>query len=87
MGIIIGIGGTAAFYALYVLLSQQASDSFAEVLNLMATGWIFILFITGLILALIRKTTRTGAGILLSIGIAILVTGGLCVALIAGFSL
>lgn len=87
LGVIIGIGSTAAFYGLYTLLRQQASDSLGGVLDLMATGWIFILFITGFVLALIRKTTRTGAGILLSIGIAILVTGGLCVALLAGFSL
>lgn len=46
----------------------------------------FAMIVLGIVLSAMPNTRRTGAGILLSFGVLILVAGGLCVALIAGFN-
>ncbi len=45
-----------------------------------------LLVVAGIVLAAIPRTRRTGAGILIGIGAAILIAGGLCVALLAQFN-
>lgn len=87
LGIAIGLGGSALFYGLYAWLRALLPDPVANVLDWVAGVWPLALFVAGVVMAVIRKTTRTGAGILLSFGVAVLIGGGLCVALISGFSL
>jgi hypothetical protein len=74
------------FYGLYLWLRPLMPDA-TNAIDLIAGVWPIVLFVGGLVLAVMRKTTRTGAGILLSFGVAVLIAGGLCVALIAGFTL
>ena len=50
----------------------------------MASVLPFGLVLAGIVLAVVPRTTRTGAGILLAIGGGVLILGGLCIALIAG---
>lgn len=42
-----------------------------------------LLLVAGIVLAVIPRTSRTGAGILIGFGGAVLVAGGLCIALLA----
>jgi hypothetical protein len=43
------------------------------------------LIVAGVVLAAIRKTSRTGAGILLGLGASILIAGGVCIAVLASY--
>lgn len=87
LGLIIGLGGSLLLYGLYALVRGTIGEQFGQVLDVLVTVWPIGVGLGGIVLAVIPKTTRTGAGMLLSIGIAILVGGGLCVALLAGYSL
>lgn len=44
------------------------------------------LVLAGIVLAAIPRTTRTGAGVLIGIGAGVLILGGLCIALLAGYN-
>lgn len=46
-----------------------------------------LMLIVGIVLAAIPRTRRTGGGLLLGLGAAVLITGGVCVALITGSSM
>ena len=53
-------------------------------------GWLIpvapaLLILAGIVLAAMPRTTRTGAGILIGIGLAVLVAGGLCIALLSTY--
>lgn len=88
LGLGIGLGTMAATVGLAWALSGALS------LPQLLTDWVgsiagilpFGMIIVGIVLSALPKTRRTGAGILLSYGILILVAGGLCVALLAGLS-
>jgi len=82
----LGVGITiAALLASWVLAVSVGSDGpLATALGMLAAGLPFALVLGGIVLAAIPRTTRTGAGILIGIGAAILIAGGLCFALVLG---
>lgn len=43
------------------------------------------LFVVGIVLSAMPKTTRTGAGLLIGLGASVLVAAGICIALIASY--
>lgn len=82
----LGIGITiAALLASWGLAVSVRYDSpLASTMNLLAVGLPFALVLGGIVMAAIPRTTRTGAGVLIGIGAAILIAGGLCFALVLG---
>ncbi len=65
----------------YVALSGSSNPDAGLVLYVP-----IVLLVGGIVLAAIPRTTRTGAGILIGLGAAILIVGGLCVAILAQFN-
>jgi len=63
---------------------QPVPQLISDLLGVIAGVLPFALIVLGIVLSALPKTRRTGAGILLSFGIAVLIAGGLCVALLAG---
>lgn len=87
LGLAIGILGSVLIYGLLIASSSGRFPLGAEAMNVLvwlSLGWPVIVLVGGIVLAALPRTTRTGAGLLLSIGVAILVAGGLCVALLTG---
>ncbi|PFG17501.1 hypothetical protein ATK74_2074 [Propionicimonas paludicola] len=84
--IVLGIGITYATFAAawFCLTFAFTSDALAGPLSTLSAVLPMALIVVGIVLAALPKTTRTGAGILIGIGSAILVAGGLCVALLSG---
>lgn len=84
--IALGVGITILALILdWVLWVVVPPSSDAASVTFTLAGFLpFGLVLAGIILAAIPRTTRTGAGILLGIGGAVLIAGGLCIALIAG---
>jgi hypothetical protein len=87
LGIAIGLGGSVLVYGLVLLLGSNANGFLSDAIAAATWLWPVLLGVGGLVMALIPKTARTGAGILISFGVAPLVAGGLCVALLTGFAL
>lgn len=87
LGLAIGLVSSVLIYGGLIAASTGtfplASDV-VSVLGLASLAWPVVLLVGGIVLAVIPRTTRTGAGLLISIGVAILVAGGLCVALLVG---
>jgi hypothetical protein len=94
LGIALGLGSSVLLGALMWLASlmtvpgtNSPNNIPFAIVGITAMVWPGVLFIAGLVMAVIPKTARTGGGILLSIGIEILLSGGLCIAALTGFSL
>ncbi|GAA3628157.1 hypothetical protein GCM10022200_08310 [Microbacterium awajiense] len=79
----VGIGLGAAFIALLwaSTIALSNTDRF-EAVVLLWLGMPLIMLIAGIVLVVIPRTTRTGAGVLISMGAAVLIGGGVCVALL-----
>jgi|GEM_PF-2507495 U5 snRNP spliceosome subunit len=71
--------------AWFSLMSAFSSSPLSGLLSSLSAMLPLALIVVGIVLAVLPKTTRTGAGILIGIGSAILIAGGLCVALLVGF--
>jgi hypothetical protein len=86
LGLVIGLGSMLAGGGLVWVLSggQSVPQVISDLLGAIAGVLPFALIVLGIVLSALPKTRRTGAGILLSFGIAVLIAGGLCVALLAG---
>ena len=82
LGIVITYATFAA--AWFSFMYAFSSDVLAGPLSMLSAVLPLALIVVGIVLAALPKTTRTGAGILIGIGSAILVAGGLCVALLSG---
>lgn len=84
--IVLGIVITYATFAAawFCLTFAFTSDALAGPLSSLSAILPLALIVVGIVLAALPKTTRTGAGILIGIGSAVLVAGGLCVALLSG---
>ena len=87
LGVAIGLGVSGLIYGLYATLRGTMDARSGEWFDVLAIYWPLLVGIGGIVLAAIPRTSRTGAGLLLSIGIAILAAGGLCVAVLAGYTL
>lgn len=87
LGLAIGMLGSVLIYGLLIAASAGRIPLSTDAMGAVAwlgLGWPLIVLVGGIVLAVLPRTTRTGAGLLLSIGVAVLVAGGLCVALLAG---
>lgn len=83
----LGIGITVAVLAAsWGIITLPYNESLSPITNGLSIGLPLALVLAGIVMAAIPRTTRTGAGILIGIGGLVLVAGGLCVALLAGFS-
>jgi len=82
LGIVITYATFAA--AWFCLTFAFTSDALAGPLSSLSAILPLALIVVGIVLAALPKTTRTGAGILIGIGSAVLIAGGLCVALLSG---
>lgn len=84
--IALGIGIAIATVVLdWILwLAIPTEPPWQDIVGAMASVLPFGLVLAGIVLAVVPRTTRTGAGILLAIGGGVLILGGLCIALIAG---
>lgn len=84
--IVLGIVITYATFAAawFCLTYAFSSDVLAGPLSTLSAVLPLALIVVGIVLAALPKTTRTGAGILIGIGSAVLIAGGLCVALLSG---
>lgn len=84
--ILLGVGIAYATLVLSWLafVTGFRPDAWGGTLALASVILPLALVVVGLILAGRPKTTRTGAGILIGLGSAVLIAGGLCVALLSG---
>lgn len=79
LGIGIGIGIVALLWLSSIALSNSSAF---EVVILVWLAMPLIMLIAGIVLIVLPRTRRTGAGILISMGAAVLIGGGVCVALL-----
>lgn len=84
--ILLGIAITYATFAAawFSFMYAFSSDVLAGPLSTLSAVLPLALIVVGIVLAVLPKTTRTGAGILIGIGSSILIAGGVCVALLSG---
>lgn len=82
LGIGIGLGVGALAWILSFALGSYP-DGVAYLLFIVFALPI-IWLIVGIVLAAIPRTTRTGGGLLIALGASVLISGGVCVALITG---
>jgi hypothetical protein len=87
---LVGIGAGLILFALGYTLSFAggADEQGYWLLGLLASGFLVtvILLIAGITLTVIKHTRAFGAGLLISIGIGVLVGGGVCFAALAATS-
>ncbi|MGC3995872.1 MAG: hypothetical protein QM779_17445 [Propionicimonas sp.] len=68
------------------LFGYGGSSEIARLLTSVVSTYLpFVLFVVGVVLASRARTRRTGAGILIGFGAAILIAGGLCVVILIQF--
>ena len=84
----LGIGITVATVLAWwgITAAVPYDHPLASTMNALILVLPFGLVLTGIVLAAIPRTTRTGAGVLIGIGAGILMLGGLCIALLAGYN-
>lgn len=83
---VLGIVIAALVLAGSVLLLFAAGGTAGDWAAAVALGAPVLLLVAGFVLALIPRTSRTGAGLLIGFGGGILVAGGLCIALLTALS-
>ncbi|WP_045274028.1 hypothetical protein, partial [Microbacterium terrae] len=82
----LGIGiGVAAFLLVWALSLLVGGTDMYWIPIMAWLGMPPLLLIAGIILAVIPRTRRTGAGILIAVGAGVLIVGGVCVALLTTY--
>ncbi|MFZ0530889.1 MAG: hypothetical protein WAL91_10160 [Propionicimonas sp.] len=81
LGLALSVGSQLVVYVATIVLASGSSN--LNALNLLF-GFPLVLLVTGVVLAAIPRTSRTGGGVLLGLGVTVLILGGLCLALVFG---
>lgn len=88
LGVLIGVAAMVGQVGLVSFLgSASPLPVVSQSVQLLAGVLPFVVLVLGVVLSVLQQTRRTGAGILISLGVAILVVGGLCVAMIARYTI
>lgn len=87
-GALIGVAAMLGQFGLVTLTgSGSLPPGLSQAVSVLAGILPFALVVVGIVLSVMSNTRRTGAGILISIGMAILIVGGLCVAMLASYTI